>query len=88
MLLVPGMFAPARSEGCYTVTSHPRLLPEFCMALFRLPPAVPVGRFRFAVRFHESRPMKWKSSGPELAPKEPEAGEKIWDWSAENFSGP
>ncbi len=90
MLLVLGDVRPGDViEACYTIESLPQLLPELCGSFFTLPPGIPIGKFRFSVRFAQSRPMKWKSSTPELKPAENTSnGETVWDWSTENYSSP
>jgi hypothetical protein len=76
-------------ESCYTIGSRPLLLPEHCAAFFVLPPGAPVGRFHFALKFDESRPMKWKSGAADLTPVETrDKGERFWVWSGENCEEP
>src|SRR5262249_22261655 len=74
-------------EVCYTITSHPRLLPERCACFFSLPIGLAVGHFRFGVRFRDSRPLQWKSSSSQLQPEETrDRDERIWTWSGDDFA--
>lgn len=72
-------------EWSYTVENQPRLLPEFCAGIFTLPQGVPVGKHHYSVQFEDSRPMKWKSSLPELKPAESRAaGRVVWEWTGQD----
>jgi hypothetical protein len=72
-------------EWSYTVEHRPRLLPEFCAGIFTLPQGVPVGTYHYSVQFEDSRPMKWKSSLPELKPAETRADRRVvWEWTGQD----
>lgn len=73
-------------ESCYTIESHPRLLPDRCTSFITLPQGIPVGRFWFSILFSGSRAMKWISSAAELSPQEHrDSGMVLWNWSGEGF---
>jgi hypothetical protein len=56
--------------------------------MFTAPAATPIGRFHFAVRFHQARPLKWKSSSDDLIPHEElDKAEITWIWNRENHPG-
>jgi hypothetical protein len=75
-------------EWSYTVENRPRLLPEYCAAIFALPAGASVGKFHFSVRFHPSRRMAWKSFMPEWHPAETRDQEEVyWEWARENYPG-
>lgn len=76
-------------ETCYTVASDPRLLAEYCFALFSPPAGVSIGRFEYSVQFREARAMDWRSSATDIAPVEwREAGEVLWSWIGEKVVAP
>lgn len=76
-------------EWSYTIVTTPRLLPENRFALFRLPPAIAVGKLFYGVRFNEARPLKCKTSTPDLKFDETrENGEIIWRCARDNFATP
>src|ERR1700677_1290065 len=69
LLLVLDDVSPGDTlEWSYTLTNHPRLLPEFVQCFFTLPPGVEVGKYNFVVCHGEKRAVKWKSSQKDLAP--------------------
>jgi hypothetical protein len=75
-------------EWSYTIQERAPLLAEYAACMFTTPPAAPIGRFHFAVRFHQGRPMKWKSSSDELTPHEElDKADIVWIWNRENYPG-
>jgi hypothetical protein len=73
----------------YTLTHHPRLLPEFVDCIFALPQGSEVGKYHFLIRHHERRVLKWKASPRDLAPTiHPKGAEIHCCWSGEKFSSP
>lgn len=73
-------------EYCFTRETQQRLLPENRFAFFHLPPSVAIGKVLLILHFKESRPMKWKCSGPNFHPVEKrEQGMITWRWERENF---
>jgi hypothetical protein len=73
---------------CYTIEDQPLLMREYCGCLFALPEGASLGQLCFAVRFQEARPLRWKSSTPELEPVEKlQGGEVHWIWTREDFPG-
>jgi len=73
---------------CYTIEDQPLLMREYCGCFFALPEGASVGKFCFAVRFHDSRPLRWRSSAPELEPLETHQGaETLWVWTREDLPG-
>lgn len=76
-------------ESCYTIETRPELLGECCTHIFALPTGVSIGKFYFSVRCRPSRRLKWKSSSPDLRPKESsENGEAVWIWTGDNYEVP
>jgi Domain of Unknown Function with PDB structure (DUF3857) len=72
----------------YTIRSESVLFPNQGGHFFTLPQGVPVGKYHFTVQFNNTRPRKWKSSSPALAPVEREEnGMTFWEWSGEKYSG-
>ena len=74
-------------DACYTLERMPRFLPENCSCFFSLPRHQPVGKFHFSLRFKADRPMKWKSSAPEVRPSvESLATDTLaWSWCDEDY---
>jgi hypothetical protein len=73
---------------CYTIEDQPLLMRDNCGCLFALPEGASLGKLCFAVRFRDARPMRWKSSAPELEPVEKQqGGETHWVWTHEDFPG-
>jgi len=73
-------------DFCYTIQRQPRFLPERSFCFFSLPAQKTIGKFLFSLRFKAERPMKWKSSGPEVKPVvEQTENMLLWTWSAMNY---
>jgi hypothetical protein len=73
---------------CYTIEDQPLLMREYCGCLFALPEGVALGKLCFTVRFQDDRPIRWRSSAPELEPVETrQGGETRWVWTREDFPG-
>jgi len=73
---------------CYTIEDQPLLMREYCGCLFALPEGASLGKLYFAVRFHDARPLRWRSSAPNLQPVETrQGGETHWVWTLEDFPG-
>jgi hypothetical protein len=73
---------------CYTIEDQPLLMREDCGCLFALPEGASLGKLCFAVRFQDARPVRWRSSAPELQPVEThQGGEILWVWAREDFPG-
>ena len=76
-------------EWSCTVTDRPRLLPEYVACFVALPAGAEVGKHYFSVRHAERRPLKWKSSSPDLAPTiRTEGADVLSFWLGENVSSP
>ena len=72
----------------YTIEDQPLLMRECCGCLFTLPEGAALGSLYFSVRFRDSRPLRWKSSAPELEPMEKQqSGETQWVWTRDDFPG-
>jgi hypothetical protein len=75
-------------DVCYTMEEWPLLMRDYCGCLFALPEGAPLGKFCFSARFHESRPLEWEASAPDLEPVETQHESEIqWVWTRENFPG-
>jgi len=75
-------------EWSYTLHDESLLLAEDAACMFTTPPATPIGRFHFAARFQQTRPMKWKSSSDDLIPTETlDKTEITWIWNRDNHPG-
>lgn len=73
---------------CYTMEDKPLLMSEYCGCFFALPEGASLGKLCFAVRFHESRELEWRSSAPELEPVEKLQGREVqWLWTREDLPG-
>jgi hypothetical protein len=73
---------------CYTIEDQPLLMRDYCSCLFTLPEGASFGKLCFAVRFLDSRLLRWKSSAPELEPVEKQQrGETLWVWTRDDFPG-
>jgi hypothetical protein len=73
---------------CYTIEDKPLLMGEYCGCLFALPEGASLGKMCFAVRFHESRELEWRSSARELEPVEKLQGREVqWIWTCEDLPG-
>jgi hypothetical protein len=76
-------------DFCYTVGEPPALGGDYCEGFCAMTGGAAMGRHYFSVRFHDGRPLHWKSSTPDLRPEETRVGDEIqWAWSRENFSSP
>jgi hypothetical protein len=76
-------------EWSYTLTDESPVLPGRCSSLFHLPTGTHLGKYVFAVRFAGSRPMRWKTSTPQIPPRETRKdGEVNWVWTCENCQCP
>jgi hypothetical protein len=68
-------------EWAFTITNEPRLLPEFSFHYCGLPEGIPLGTYRFSVRFNPVRPMKWRTSMDGLKPNETMDNDLMrWTW--------
>lgn len=75
-------------EWSYTIHEPAPILPQYATAMFTAPPGAPVGRLQFAIRFHQSMAMKWKSSSEDFFPDEAfEQSQNVWTWTRENHPG-
>ena len=73
---------------CYTIEDQPLLMREYCGCLFTLPEGASLGKLFFSVRFKDSRPLRWKSSAPDLQPVDTRQGGEIqWVWARDDFPG-
>jgi len=74
-------------DSCYTIERQPPFLAERCSCFLTLAAQKPVGKFFFSLRFKADRPMKWKSSGPNVKPvvERTENEMLLWSWSDENY---
>jgi len=73
-------------EFCYTRETRQRLLPENRFGFYHLPPSAEVGKVLLILQFNESRPLKWRSSGPNFHPVEKrDQGMVTWRWERESF---
>ena len=87
LLLLEDVRVGDQLEWSYTLTTKPRLLPEYVNSFFTLPAGVEVGKCHFSVRHSERRSLRWKSSSPELAPAtQLEGGEVCSSWTAQRMS--
>lgn len=68
-------------DSSFTTTTIPKLLPERFQLFEPIPLGVPIGVWQLEVRFAKARPMRWKSSSRELAPRVEDMGQEIrWSW--------
>ena len=75
-------------EWAFTITNEPRLLPEFTFHYCGLPEGIPLGTYRFSVRFNPARPMKWRTSMDLLKPNETMDNELMrWTWIGNDIAG-
>ena len=63
-------------EWSYTTENRPKLLPNACTAWFTIPEGLQLARLNVMVRHAESRPLKWKTSAPDLSPVETRDGRR------------
>jgi len=90
LLLVLENVSPGDILECsYTLTTFPKLLPEYIACLFSIPPGIEIGKCHFSVRHGSERALKWKSSSPELAPEVKNEGPNTnLVWLRERLSSP
>lgn len=75
-------------DFAYTIETRPTLFPDNCAWFSSLPQALPVGKHHFSVQFSAARPLKWKSSTPDVAPAENRENDlTTWHWSGEKHAG-
>jgi len=75
-------------EWAFTVTTEPRLLPEYSFHYCGLPEGIPLGTYRFSVRFDPKRAMKWRTSMDGLKPNETnDNGLMRWTWIGNDIAG-
>jgi hypothetical protein len=73
---------------CYSIEDQPLLMRDGCGCFFALPEGASVGKLYFAVRFREGRPLRWRSSAPDLEPEDRRQGGEIhWIWSRDDVPG-
>ncbi|WP_052361534.1 DUF3857 domain-containing protein [Geminisphaera colitermitum] len=81
-------------ESAHTLEHRPHILPDNCFDFFNLPSASLIHRHRFTVTFPAARPLRWKTSAPDLAPAithtDPTASDAstCWTWTGENTTTP
>ena len=76
-------------EISYTIHRGSGILPDKCCRLFDFPGGAVIAKHYVSLRFSEGRPMRWKSSSPDLAPAESREGTDIlWIWKGEGRISP